>query len=425
VEDVRLLIAALVFLGIALSSRWLERWHVTIPAAVITVGYLITLTPLWSYDPGVGSAAVRTVAEATLALMLFHDASRIGLKNLASHRMLPARLLGIGLPVMLVLGTALAWVMFPTLGWIGAALVATMLAPTDAALGEQVVTDRRLPSWLRQGINVESGLNDGLSVPVFLVLVGLATSESWQLGSLGWSLTTLIGLGVLSGAIFGGLGGLAVRSAERGGAMLGSWARYAVLAIALSSYVAAAVVGGSGFIAAFVGGLFFGSIVHQDGSEVMGFISHLGVTLDTMSFLLLGVVLVPLALPYLSWQVVLYVVLSLLAVRMASVFIAMAGTKARAQTKAFIGWFGPRGLATVVFTIMLLEESIPNKELIAAIAVVGVVLSVFAHGFTAPWLAGLYASWYKSSQQAEAPEDVKVEQPQSRWGAEQHAQAER
>jgi NhaP-type Na+/H+ or K+/H+ antiporter len=151
----------------------------------------------------------------------------------------------------------------------------------------------------------------------------------------------------------------------------------------------------------------------------------LGVTLDTMSFLLLGAVLVPLALPYLSWQVVVYVVLSLLAVRMASVFIAMAGTKARAQTKAFIGWFGPRGLATVVFTIMLLEESIPNKELIAAIAVVGVVLSVFAHGFTAPWLAGLYASWYNSSKQAEDPEDVQVEQPQSRWGAERHAQVER
>jgi NhaP-type Na+/H+ or K+/H+ antiporter len=420
-EDVRLLMVAMVLLGVALCSRWLERRSISTPAAVVAIGFLMSLTPLYSANLTAASGAVRAIAEATLALMLFHDASRIGLKHLVGQSMLPARLLGIGLPVMIVLGTVLGYAMFPLLGWVGAALVATMLAPTDAALGEQVVSDKRLPSWLRQGLNVESGLNDGLSVPVFLVLIGLATSQNWHWGTLGVQLATLIGVGVVAGAIFGGLGGWLVRRAQQQGAMLGSWARYAVVAIALASYVAAALTGGSGFIAAFVGGLFFGTTSHQEGPEAMGFISHLGTVFDAVSFLLLGAVLLPVAVRYLSWQVVVYVVLSLLVVRMASVFVAMAGMKARTQTKAFIGWFGPRGLATVVFTIMLLDEQVANKELIATVAVVGVVLSVYAHGFTAPWLAGRYAEWYKPLKHQMDAESTHVPLPQGRRAAEKRA----
>ena len=425
-EDPRLLVVALVLLAVALLSARLEKWHVSVPAAVVAIGVLFAALTPGSADISVASPVVKTVAEVTLALMLFHDASRIGLTDLRGQSKMPARLLGIGLPLMIVLGTLVGYLLMPSLGWIGAALAATMLAPTDAALGEQVVTDERLPGWLRQGINVESGLNDGLSVPIFLVLIGFATTQTWSWGVLGQQMVWLIGMGVVAGVIFGGGGGLLARYALKRETMLDSWVRYGVLGIALACYVGAASVGGSGFIGAFVGGLVFGAAFSgETGPEAMGFVSHLGLVMDTVSFLLLGAVVVPLALPLLSWQIVLYVVLSLLVIRTVSVVVALLGTGAAWPTQLFIGWFGPRGLATVVFTIMLLEAKVANKGLIATIAVTGIVMSVYAHGFSAPWLAGLYAQWYEGYQAAggDRPEHKDVAQPPSRRAAEAFARA--
>ena len=415
-EDVRILVIAMLLIVYSLVSRKLHGWWVSMPAAMVAAGYVVGPGGFDFLDISVGSEMVKFVAEVTLALMLFHDASRIGLTRLRDQTSLPARLLGIGLPIMIVLGTLVAHLLFPSIGWLGAALIATMLAPTDAALGEEVVTDKRLPPWLRQGLNVESGLNDGLSVPVFLVLVGLATSQDWHTGALTTEFARAIGFGVLAGAIFGGGGGLLIREAQRRGYMLGSWVRYSVFAIALSCYVAAAVLHGSGFIGAFVGGLFFGATSRQRGAEVLGFTSHLGTAFDTVSFVLLGAVLVPIALQYLTWQVVVYAVLSLVLIRCVSVFVAMLGSGAAWQTTVFMGWFGPRGLATVVFTLMLLEESVANKEVIASVAVVGVVLSVYAHGFSAPGLAGVYARWYRSLDKGgkQMPEHRTVTQPSVR-----------
>ena len=415
-EDVRVLIVAVLLLVYSLTSRKLHGWWVSMPAAMVALGWLVGPGGLDFIEISVDSSTVKLVAEATLALMLFHDASRIGLIRLRDHTTLPLRLLGIGLPVMIALGTLVAHALIPSVGWLGAALMATMLAPTDAALGEEVVTDKRLPGWLRQGMNVESGLNDGLSVPVFLVLLGLAVYQSWESGALINEFIRQVGFGVLAGAVFGGGGGLLVREAQRRGYMLGSWVRYAVFALAMSCFVAAAVLHGSGFIGAFVGGLFFGATSRQQGTIALGFTSHLGTMFDTVSFVLLGVVLVPVALEHLTWQIVVYAVLSLVAIRTLSVFAAMIGSGVRWQTAAFMGWFGPRGLATVVFTLMLLEENIANRDIIAAVAVVGVVLSVYAHGFSAPGLAGVYEHWYASlgTQAGKMPENRDVAQPLAR-----------
>jgi NhaP-type Na+/H+ or K+/H+ antiporter len=411
------LVIAGLLVGYALVSRKLHGWWVSMPAAMLTAGYLVGPGGFDLLNLGVGSEVVKLVAEITLALMLFHDASRIGLTSLRGQASLPLRLLGIGLPVMIVLGTVVAYVFFPSAGWLAAALMATMLAPTDAALGEEVVSDSRLPGWLRQGLNVESGLNDGLSVPIFLVLLGVAAApEGWQSGALLSEFARTIGFGVAAGIVLGGGGGLLVRAARQQGYMLGSWVRYAVLAIALSCYVGAAVLHGSGFIGAFVGGLMFGTVSEQRGASAMGLTSHLGTAFDTVSFVLLGAVLLPIGLQYLTWQVLLYAVLSLVVIRVVAVFTAMLGTRAAWQTTAFMGWFGPRGLATVVFTVMLLEEDIANTGAIAAVAIVGVALSVFAHGFSAPPLAGVYARWYSSrvGSDEKMPERLEVTQPPTR-----------
>jgi len=259
VDDVRTLIAMMSLLAFALLSRRLERWWISMPMAMVVLGFAAGLDGfgLIAVDPR--SEIVKVAAELTLALMLFHDAVRIDLRALRRGYKLPLRLLGIGLPAMLALGTVVALGLIPGIGLVGAALLATMLAPTDAALGEAVVSDERVPVAVRQGLNVESGLNDGLSVPIFIVLLAAAADPAaLESGALIAELARQIGFGVLGGLVIGGVGGLLFRMAADRGAMADSWRRIAVLTIAIGCFVSAAALGGSGFIGAFVGGVLFG-----------------------------------------------------------------------------------------------------------------------------------------------------------------------
>ncbi len=286
------------------------------PVVMVLVGYLVGANGLGLIGMDVQSSTVRTIAEITLALMLFHDAVRIDLRALRRGYSVPLRLLAIGLPLMIVIGTLVAWGMFPAAGFVGALLIATMLAPTDAALGAAVVSDERLPMRIRQGLNVESGLNDGLSVPVFLVALALAADPTaWHLGSLGAELLRQIGFGILGGLLVGGLGGLAFRLAARRGLMHDYWRRLAILSVALGCFVSAAALGGSGFIGAFAGGLLFGLASEARSPSDNALTGYLGSFFDAVSFLLVGAMLLPLALASLTWQIVTYAVLSLVVIR--------------------------------------------------------------------------------------------------------------
>jgi NhaP-type Na+/H+ or K+/H+ antiporter len=397
-EDPKILLVAAAILAYALLSRRLDRWWFSMPVFMVLVGVAIGADGLGWIGVDVQSHTVKTIAEITLSLMLFHDAVRIDLRALKRGFAVPLRLLGIGLPLMLVLGTFVAWWILPSIGLVGALLVAAMLAPTDAALGAAVVEDERLPMRIRQGLNVESGLNDGLSVPVFLVALALAADPTgWHAGALGAELLRQIGFGVLGGLLVGGLGGLAFRFAAEKGLMRDYWRRVANLAVALGCFVAAAALGGSGFIGAFAGGIVFGLASEARSTADNALTGYLGAVFDSISFLLVGAMLIPLAREQLTWQVVVYAVLSLVVIRVVTVAAAMIGSGARWQTVAFMGWFGPRGLATVVFTVLLFDANVPNGNLIASVAIVGVTLSVFAHGFTAPPLVAAYAKWWESA----------------------------
>jgi NhaP-type Na+/H+ or K+/H+ antiporter len=398
-EDPKILVAAVAILAYALLSRRLDRWWISMPVVMVLIGFVVGADGLGWIGVEIQSQNVKTIAEITLSLMLFHDAVRIDLRALKRGFAVPLRLLGIGLPLMLVLGTLVAWWMLPGIGLVGALLVGTMLAPTDAALGAAVVEDERLPMRIRQGLNVESGLNDGLSVPVFLVALALAAdSAGWHAGALGAELLRQIGFGVLGGLLVGGLGGFAFRFAAEKGLMRDYWRRVVNLAVALGCFVAAAALGGSGFIGAFAGGIVFGLASEARSIEDNALTGYLGAVFDAISFLLVGAMLIPLALDQLTWAVVAYAILSLVVIRTATVAAAMLGSGARWQTLAFMGWFGPRGLATVVFTVLLFDANVPNGNLIASVAIVGVTLSVLAHGFTAPPLVARYARWWSSAQ---------------------------
>ncbi len=351
-------------------------------------------------------ATVRALAEATLALVLFCDASRIDLRLLRREVGVPLRLLGIGLPLTIALGALAAAVVFDRLSVEEAAILAIVLAPTDAALGQAVVTEPRVPGRIRQGLNVESGLNDGICVPLLFAAVAVADVKSEI--SEGRSAATLlleeIGFGVVGGVVGGLVVAAIVIHAGRRDLIAGPWRQVIPGAGAALAYGMASALGGSGFIAAFVAGMTFRLALGRDPEDLNELSEEVGNVLNGVTFLFFGAILLGPALGELSWELALYAVLSLTLVRMLPVAIAMLGSHARAPTLGFLGWFGPRGLASIVFAVIVIEESnLPHEHLIVLAIYLTVGLSVFAHGLSAAPLAGRYARWYEQHPRDKAP----------------------
>jgi sodium/hydrogen antiporter len=291
------------------------------------------------------SSTVQTLAEATLALVLFSDASRINLSELRRDANVPIRLLAIGLPLTIALGALAAATIFGQLSVEEALIVAVVLAPTDAALGQAVVTEPRIPARIRQGLNVESGLNDGICVPLLFIAVAAADVQSDLTG--GRDATTLvleeIGYGIVGGVIAGLIVVAIVRVAGGRNLIGGAWLQVIPAAGAALAYGIAVGLHGSGFIAAFVAGAVFGALLGCDPAELNRLAEEVGSVLNGVTFLIFGAVLLGPALGEVSWELVLYAVLSLTVVRMLPVAIAMLGTRARPATLAFMRWSVPAG----------------------------------------------------------------------------------
>src|SRR4051794_28095075 len=344
----------------------------------------ISLTP--------DAEALKLLAEATLAFVLFSDAARIDLRTLRAGYALPARLLGIGLPLTIAAGTLAAAVVLPGLATAECLVVATVLAATDAALGQAVVTDPRLPAEIRQGLNVESGLNDGLCVPVLVIALALADPQAGPLGGSAAArvVAESIGYGVLMGAV----AGLAAAAARRAGlrtAAAAHWRRLLSPVAAALAYGLAAPLGGSGFIAAFVAGAVFG-VAGGPGraTPVARPADDLGTLLNAVTFIVFGAAFVGPLVARATWQDAAYALLSLTVVRMAPVALAMLGTRAGPATVAFVGWSGPRGLASIVFAVLVVEAQVPGTRTIVDATALTVLASVVLHGFSAGPLTERY-----------------------------------
>ena len=284
-------------------------------------------------------------------------------------------------------------------------MLAVLLAPTDAALGQAVVTDPRLPSRIRQGLNVESGLNDGICVPLLFIVLAAADVESHVTGGHHALVIVAeeIGYGILGGAGAGLLLSAVVRIGRRHDLIADSWLQIIPVVGAALAYGIAAALGGSGFIAAFLAGMLFG-VLGREPDETFRFSENVGALLDGLTFLAFGAVLLGPALSELSWKIVLYAALSLTVVRMLPVALALLGTEARRPTIAFLGWFGPRGLASIVFAVIVVEESrLPHVQTILLTTYATVGLSVLAHGLTASPLTDRYVRWYQSHQPERLP----------------------
>jgi len=405
-------LAAVVF-GYGVLSRRLAGLSITGPMVFVFAGVVVGPTGFGLVDLPFTTGGVEFLAEATLGLVLFSDAIRIDLKVLGRQYRLPARLLGIALPLTIGLGTVAALGLFTGLGWPEAALIGAILAPTDAALGQEVVTNRHVPVRIRQALNVESGLNDGLVLPVITILVGIAAMQMGVSTVSGVQFAVeQIGFALIVGIAVGAGGGFLIRAAIQKGWIDGIFRQLATLSVAVLALTGAQVVGGNGFIAAFVAGLAFGWVARAECKYVQDFTEDTGQLLSMLTFFFFGALVVGPALDDLTWQIALYVVFALTLMRMVPVGLSMIGAGLRGESVLFMGWFGPRGLASILFGLLIVRDAeIPGGEFILLVVTWTVIASIVAHGITArPW-ANRYAESFEHMPDAAAmPEEKPVEE---------------
>lgn len=389
------LVMMTVFVWGVFSAR-VERADLSAPIVFVTVGLLLGQA-LESPTGGVSEPAswqegTKLLAEVTLVWVLFADASRIGLREFKDDLGLYARLLAGGLSLTIVSGALLATWLLGMGAWM-AVLVGAALAPTDAALGASVMTNPAVPERIRRLLNVESGLNDGIATPVVMVAIaGVAATESiLGVPSLAAAVADLA-IGLTVGVIVGVGGGRAMRTARQRGWDSDDFAGPAVLALALFAYSLTIWIDGNGFVAAFVGGIAFGNSAGRAGSREVFYIEQTSGLVSVLTWLVFGAIGVPIIWEQASWQIAAYAVLSLTLVRMLPVALTLAGTGLPPATVAFIGWFGPRGLASIIFALICVDEL--GGEASRAVAVIGmtVLVSVFAHGLSAKPLATRYGA---------------------------------
>jgi sodium/hydrogen antiporter len=399
-------IVAAALLATAGVSRRLTDTSFTPAMAFVLIGLLVGPLVFDEVTAKSTSATVRTLAEAALAVVLFADASRINLRVLRREFSVPLRLLALGLPLTIAVGALLAAGLFGQLKPAEALVVSVLLAPTDAALGQAVVTEPRLPSRIRQGLNVESGLNDGICVPLLLIALAAADVED-HTATAHHAVSIVaeeIGYGILGGAAAGLAAAAVVAIGSRRDLISGPWLQVIPVAAAALAYGLAAALGGSGFIAAFVAGAIFGTLVTRESERASRLNEEVGGLLSGVTLLIFGAVLLGPTLKHVTWQIALYSVLSLTVIRMVPVAFAMLGSGAKWQTVGFLGWFGPRGLASIVFAVIAVQEAhLTEAATITHAAYLTVGLSVFAHGITASPLAKRYARWYGDHPREDRP----------------------
>ena len=400
---------AALFVLYSLVSRRLSTTAVTGPMVFVTAGLILGSDALGVLDVEASSEQVTLLLEVTLAVVLFTDATKINAGNWRAEAFVPARLLTWGLPLTVMFGAVVAALMFTSLGIWEAALIGAILAPTDAALGQAVVTNPRVPQRIRQALNVESGLNDGIALPLVLVFLAAAEETAQGGGSLGGLLRFLgqeILVAAAIGIVFGWLGAKAIIHANNRKWISHTWLQIGALALAVAAYGLAVPLGGSGFIAAWLAGLTLGAMIRGQVDGLSEFAESLGSVLTMASFFVFGAILLGPALGSLTWQIAVYAILSLAVLRGAAVALSMIGSGLRPVTVQFMGWFGPRGLASIIFAGLIVEDAVlAGSDLIVTLTMVTVGLSIYAHGATSWFGSESYGRWHQRQQEGEQPAD--------------------
>ena len=370
----------------ALFSRPIIRSSLTPPMAFTGLGLLLSPIILGWVDLGVDNQVIHLVAEITLISVLFTDAARINLKLLWQDHDVPVRLLLVGMPLTIVAGVLVARLLLPELLLIEAIILAVILAPTDAALGQAVVSSPKVPNRIRQSLNVESGLNDGIALPALLFVISFAAGVHGGEHDHNWVsfVSKQIILGPIAGILIGWLGARAVNQAIECKYLTNEFCNIYLLSLAFIAYLAADLIGGNGFIAAFTAGVATGNTLKHVNEELYEFAESEGQLLNLIIFFMFGVALLPQVWERIDISIVAYALLSLTVVRMLPVFLCLLGKGLRWETRLFLGWFGPRGLASILFVLLVLDRAkLVNASLVFDTVIITVALSILLHGLSA------------------------------------------
>lgn len=408
----------------AVSAGALGRVDVSAPMAFVAAGGLLSLA--LGDVTGFAAEGLTVLTEVTLALILFHDAAQVRPAQISGDRGLMARLLLVGLPLTVLAGWLLGWVLFPGMPAMMLLLLAAALAPTDAGLGAATVLNPVVPVRVRRMLNVESGLNDGLITPVVLFAIaalageeGLAAAES-----IGTAIADLA-VGTVVGAAVGAGAALLLGWSLRRGFSTRHTRPLAVLVLPLIAYFGAELAGGNAFVAAFVAGTAFAGAARwlEDEESTLDLTEALADPLGFAVWLAFGFIAVPLLVENIGWAELVFALLALTVLRMVPVALALLGTGLRPPTVGFIGWFGPRGLASVVFTLLAVEDLTLDAHLTTVVSTIclTVLLSVMAHGLSAAPLARRYGAWVEGARPVE--ETRASTEPRSRAALRHHARA--
>ena len=385
-------IAAFLLIYSLIAGRFESRL-INGPLLFLLMGWLLGPGGIELLSLSIDSDGIKLLAELTLVIVLFSDAANTNWQVLLANRSLPIRLLLIGLPLTLLAGTLFGRWVYPDLPLLELAILSTILAPTDAALGKAVVSNPAVPAPIREGLNQESGLNDGICVPVLLLLLALIAPTEQHSGTGLLAITLLleeIGIGLL---VAWGLTTFTLRllkTSYLNGWQLPLWRQLTMPGLALLCFALAQTLGGSGFIAAFVGGLLMGRKLGEHKHAYLDSCEGYGDLLSVVIWMVFGATLMPMLTELLHWQYWLYAAASLTLLRMLPVWLSLLGTGLKPELKLFIGWFGPRGLASIVFAVMVLqhEPALLGQRPIIATVLCTIILSVILHGLTAnPWVA--------------------------------------
>jgi NhaP-type Na+/H+ or K+/H+ antiporter len=387
-------LAAFAFLYSIIAGR-VERTPITGPIVFLTFGLIAGPLGFGFLNVEPTNQDLRILADLTLALVLFIDAANADTTVLRSSTLLPRRMLIFGLPGVIALGFVVGLLIFDELSTFEVAILATMLAATDAALGKGVVTNKAVPSNLREGLNVESGLNDGLCVPVLFVFIALAEASGIETDSTMLALELVareIGIGLAVGLGVAALGTWLIRWCGTRGWITQIWVQLPVIMLAITCFTAAQSLHGSGYIAAFIGGILFGLLAKESTHKLVLAAEGVAETLAMMTWIVFGAAVIGQSYEYFTWRVVLYAVLSLTVIRMLPIFLSLTGTGEKTDSKLFLAWFGPRGLASIVFAIIVLGTDLPGTHLMVMVVVCTVILSAVLHGLTANPLVSVLAA---------------------------------
>ncbi len=372
--------------GYAVMSAIVHRWYVAPALIFVAAGMLLGPSGIGVLPESEDADTFTVLAQLALTVILFNHAVAVVTGGLRGR--ITGRLVLIGIPLTLILGTVTALLLLPVLPLWEAVCLAAILAPTEVALIEALLEDRRIPEQVRHALSVESGLYDGFALATLLAAIAVASGSAEDESATAWVLfavrTELLSVAV--GAGVGLLGSMVIVYSVRRHWMSKTWAQLATLAVALLCFQVGETLHASGFVAAFVGGLVYAVVSRRAGEVLPTQVTDAtGKLLELLVFALFGAYLLVSGWREATWQVVLFAVLALVAVRMAAVAAALWGTEAPLRSRLFIGWFGPRGIGSLVLAMIVLGRGeLEHSDLLVQVTVVAVSISLVLSSVTVP-----------------------------------------